>query len=710
MTDFASLGIEIDTRPIAAATSELDKFAAVGKRVDATVSDVRPKIDLATKSFDQLDQASAQVTQRARSMNGQMDDTTKIMRYQAEQARAAAAANMVLTRDQSDLIQSFDNLAATIGLTRSQLRDLQAYEAGVVAQTQVSRDAINAQAGAFRNGAVAMDGMSFSSAGATRELMVLGHEIISGNFSRLPGSLIVLGERTNAMHAAISALGAGTLVAGAVVVGAVAAIGYAFAEGAAQSSEFAKSVALTGNAAGVTEGQLNGMAAALGALEDAGAGHARTVLQTLISTGQFTGESLLAVGGAALTMSKLTGQSAEEVASDFAKMADGVVKFVDEHEKRYHALSTAQYQHIRQLEEEGKAQQAMTEYGHAVDDALKKNELNLGTLETALNAAKHKWDDYWDAAKGIGRRETPDDTIAKAQQAIISARQTGLDPTGPTRNGGMNQVDMDQFIQKQSDIIIAALKKKTEDEQKAAAASETARRDAEGQRAVRELADMQKRYQTKQQAETDAIRKYKENIEKVMIGGGEIPNDEAQAQVLAGIHAQYAQGKDDRAKVLQDSLLKERAALEGEKSIYDARDNMLALYHTKFATSDADFYAGRANARADYIAAEAISYAKQQALVQAAVAQAKNPEEVAAAKSKYDELVGCLCGAGRYCRRCDQGAGRPDTGEHQGLAQGLDRHRADRGAELGHLEIDGRDRGRRLPAVRPVPQGGRGLR
>jgi hypothetical protein len=90
---------------------------------------------------------------------------------------------------------------------------------------------------------------------------------------------------------------------------------------------------------------------------------------------------------------------------------------------------------------------------------------------------------------------------------------------------------------------------------------------------------------------------------------------------------------------LNSLIANAQAELDSEKSIYDARAKMLDLYHTKFGLADAEFYAGRENARADYIAAEAVAYAKETSLALAAQAKARSPEEVASAKDKYAQLV-----------------------------------------------------------------------
>ena len=60
-------------------------------------------------------------------------------------------------------------------------------------------------------GKKSVDGLGFATAGATREFLVLGHEALTGNFSRIPGSLLVLGERMGGLHNIISAIGGVTL-------------------------------------------------------------------------------------------------------------------------------------------------------------------------------------------------------------------------------------------------------------------------------------------------------------------------------------------------------------------------------------------------------------------------------------------------------------------------------------------------------------------
>ena len=76
-------------------------------------------------------------------------------------------------------------------------------------------------------------------AGATRELVVLAHEALTGNFSRIPGSLMVMGEKIGGIGplfaAAFTPMGA--VIAG--VTAAVAAGGYAWYEWGQQAQRAA---------------------------------------------------------------------------------------------------------------------------------------------------------------------------------------------------------------------------------------------------------------------------------------------------------------------------------------------------------------------------------------------------------------------------------------------------------------------------------------
>lgn len=134
MPDIASLGLEINTSQVTEGKKALDQFA----------------------------ETSVKVEQVVRSTNGQMADTAKIMRAQAEQARATAAANTALGNSSGAasvgaqlFIERLNEQAAVLGMSRSQLAAYQAAQLGVskeaeasIAKLKAYEDAIKAAADA----------------------------------------------------------------------------------------------------------------------------------------------------------------------------------------------------------------------------------------------------------------------------------------------------------------------------------------------------------------------------------------------------------------------------------------------------------------------------------------------------------------------------------------------------------------------------------
>lgn len=76
-------------------------------------------------------------------------------------------------------------------------------------------NAANTASGHFRVGA-----------GSMREFIVIGHEMMTGNFARIPGSLVVLAERMNGLHAIVGMLTPGWIALGAAGAAALGGIAY----------------------------------------------------------------------------------------------------------------------------------------------------------------------------------------------------------------------------------------------------------------------------------------------------------------------------------------------------------------------------------------------------------------------------------------------------------------------------------------------------
>ncbi len=211
-----------------------------------------------------------------------------------------------------------------------------------------------------------------------------------------------IGPALSGIAAAISpaAVAVGVLAAG---VGALAAAAY---KGAEQDEALRDSIALTGNAAGLTGARLMALSDTVSDNSQQTVGSARDIVLALSSSGQVSARVLESTATAVARVADVSGQSGTKVAADFATMAGGVAKWAAEHNKVWNFITVEQYKYIRRLEEQGKAEQAMIYVNQQVTKALEDQQKNLGTLERGWGAIAKAASGAWDAMLGVGRELT----------------------------------------------------------------------------------------------------------------------------------------------------------------------------------------------------------------------------------------------------------------------------------------------------------------
>jgi phage-related minor tail protein len=289
--------------------------------------------------------------------------------------------------------------------------------ARVVGQASASSAATVAQtkhAAAVREGSTALHHFSLNNSQATREMIVLAHELSQGNFSRFGGSMMVMARATGAASLIFSGLG----LAIGLAAGAIALFSYAAFKGAQESEHLNNAIIATGGYAGQTAGQIDAMSRRIGVSTGEGIGSAREAMQSLVASGRFTATSLESVGTAAVLMAKFTGQSEKDVLKHFAEMGNGVTEWAFKANEQYHFLSLAQYKHIKALEDQGKAQDAMRVTGEALIAHFKTQREDLGLLERMLKSTKDTWREWWDAALDVGRQETVEGRLERLQKTL----------------------------------------------------------------------------------------------------------------------------------------------------------------------------------------------------------------------------------------------------------------------------------------------------
>lgn len=244
--------------------------------------------------------------------------------------------------------------------------------------------------------------------------------------SQLSGTF---GGVRNAFSAVLSTL-TPLRVALAGAAGALAGIGFAFFEGKGQSAEFAKALQLTGNFAGQTEGQFTALTRAVSKASGETVGNVREIGQALLSTGQIGPQVFSQATAAAVGYAKATGKTAEEVAKDFALMAQSPAKFAAEANRQLNFITAAQYASIKAFEDAGRAADAQGVVFDALNRRFPTVTQNLGYLEKSLLVAKTAWSSFWNSALDVGRTETIEQKIAKTQAAIDAIKPREVTETG----------------------------------------------------------------------------------------------------------------------------------------------------------------------------------------------------------------------------------------------------------------------------------------
>src|SRR5450830_66558 len=303
----------------------------------------------------------------------------------SSQAMANAWAGVAAESDNATaagqrLVNQLKNEIATFGMTSQEVNQFKANLNGVgpeVAALQARLTGLKSAEDAFsasvkdssalvrahsedvRAASGHMDGFSFATAGAKRELLVLAHELSQGNYKRFGGSMMVLGEQTGAAGLLFSAAGIAAIGMGAAIIGTAVAI----EKGAAEQRAMNNALIMTGNYVGQTSDSLNALAHAAAASGGSLSEAKKAVIQ-LAESGKFTGDQLGVITNAVVAMEHATGASIDETIKQFeslavqaqghsARASTEISQATVKLDETYHFLTLSVYDTITALEKEG---------------------------------------------------------------------------------------------------------------------------------------------------------------------------------------------------------------------------------------------------------------------------------------------------------------------------------------------------------------------
>ena len=404
MANFAQLGIQIDSKQAEDAARDLDKLTAAGERAEKAT-------DKLSKSTTDWAAEQQKANARAREME------------QADARRAASAqkANESIKDQQRELAKLIGQIDPAV----SALARLDEQERKLVASRKsglIDTDGFNKYNAALQQQRAALGGVSDAQgragmsaraySAAMRNVPAQITDITTSLISGQPAYLVAIqqGGQLKDMFGGIgsAARALTTSLLGMInplslVAAGVAALAFAWKQGAENEYEFNKALILTGNYAGVTADQLTRMVSQLDNISGVTAGSARDALLAVASSGKITGEQFEMVARSAAQMQSIVGVSVDETVNKFLEIQRAPVEALMKLNDAEHFLTQAQLERINTLVDEGRQQEAVAEatriYADNLDNVANRAEQALPAISRWWTAVKDETSGAWNELK-----------------------------------------------------------------------------------------------------------------------------------------------------------------------------------------------------------------------------------------------------------------------------------------------------------------------
>lgn len=353
--DGTTADIEAQRAALTALVNRIDPVVAAYGRLDDMQEQLSTFRGAGLVGDDDFEQYSSRLNELRLQVEKSAHAATDAGRKEAAAAREAAQAEAQAAATKEQFINRLREQAETMNLTTAELLQYKAAQLGISAEAAPFIQKITDQ-----NAAMSKGGISAGQyAQAMRYLPMQITDVVTSLASGMPVWLVAIqqggqikdsfGGIGNTFKALTTLITPARIAMGGLV-GIVAAAGIAAVSAMNDQDEFNRSIQKTGNYAGVTSGELEQMAQQGGQLRG-NYSQVRDILNGLVSSGRFTGETLTSVAQAATLMAELSGDSADQVVSNFLKMSDSATTWAANTNQQYHFLDLETYQRIQSLED-----------------------------------------------------------------------------------------------------------------------------------------------------------------------------------------------------------------------------------------------------------------------------------------------------------------------------------------------------------------------
>lgn len=470
-------------------------------------------------------------------MQTQEDAAKRVQVAQQAIAEAATNGSNASARAINNFVSQLQRTADTAGKTRAELLSMRAAQLGVA-------DSVSSYIKTISDASQHTHEFSLSSTAARRELLVLAHEASQGSWKQFGGSLLVLGERTDALSLLLSGAG----VTAGIFAAALFAVGKAAVQGADETKQFNAALQLTNNYAGLTASVFSDMAERVSFLSGSGLQKASDTLRGLAASGQYTSQEMEGLATVILRTSEVSGEALKDVEKEYAKLAENPVKWAYEHNQSMHFMDTATYQHIQALQEAGDKHQAI----QAVIDAAtaqvaSSTTTHLSTAATAWHNLSATVSTFWAKLKqGLSSGPSLSDRIStlEAEREAISSN-----PLAAGRIGEINKQIAALGAQQKAELDAAAAAKKNAETQQA------------GVEAAKRLDTLREQTLTNAQKRQKELLQLAKDRDSVLAAGGKF-SDADYAKMVSNVQDKYKDQKTSSTGV-NSAINAQLARLQG---------------------------------------------------------------------------------------------------------------------------------------------------
>ena len=377
-----------------------------------------------------------------------------------------------------------------------------------------------------------------------------------------------------------SAIGPVRLAMGGML-GVLGALGVAIYKGSEESREFRKTLILAGDAAGLSAGQLQNIAATVGSSTQQ-YGAAREAVLAFAQTGKVAASDYERFTESVVLQSQATGKSVDDLVQKYAEIANDPLRAVQQLSSAYQSMTADVYAQARALIDQGKEQEAVAliqrKYADESKEMASRVLSDLGYIERGWIAVQNAASSAWEGMKSIGREATLKEQADTIQKQLKDGGTYTAFGSGLYGGGSFVPFSDEEKRRKQAELTAVMEKSRIEAE---TAMFNRRRKEAE-QDGIKSLDTIHKAYNgtlSRQVVLTKEITELQENLRKVRAVGSKETVAQAEKEVKAAIAAKRSEiaSLNEREKKTADK----KAKSSKEKEI----NQYLAPYSGRFSVT-----------------------------------------------------------------------------------------------------------------------------